>query len=272
MLPSSPAYRGASTTISSPDNEAAAFARSGADHGSHQRGNADSAIRWRRNGAGGLGIVVCLRLFRAGFSRSAVFAIRRLALFAVVFLEIVFCNLQCCASRSLPARKLAASAVAGLAAPQATFASFRKSVRCKFASSASVGAVLFSCRSPRGEFCEPPQGGASARTAEAGVYLCKLRLSRTSFPSPFRVAASCILQSAAEFANNSVVCHSEEIGRSTKNLYQMFRFAQHDVAASMPHIAAISLVRKSRCQGCRPCARGRLALKARPLQPARAST
>jgi hypothetical protein len=32
----------------------------------------DSAVRWRRNGAGGLGIVVRLRLFRAGFSRSAV--------------------------------------------------------------------------------------------------------------------------------------------------------------------------------------------------------
>ena len=32
----------------------------------------DSAVRWRRNGAGGLGIVVRLRLFCAGFSRSAV--------------------------------------------------------------------------------------------------------------------------------------------------------------------------------------------------------
>ena len=37
----------------------------------------------------------------------------------------------------------------------------------KFASFASVGAVLFSCRSPRGEFCEPPQGGISARPAES---------------------------------------------------------------------------------------------------------
>ncbi len=36
----------------------------------------------------------------------------------------------------------------------------------------------------------------------------------------------------------------------------------------MPHNAAISLVRKSRCQGCNPCARGRLAPKARPSQPA----
>jgi hypothetical protein len=40
--------------------------------------------------------------------------------------------------------------------------------------------------------------------------------------------------------------------------------------ASMPHIAAISLVRKSRCQGFNPCARGRLASKMRPPQPARA--
>jgi len=40
---------------------------------------------------------------------------------------------------------------------------------CTLFNFASVGAVLFSCRSPRGEFCEPPQGGASARTAEAGI-------------------------------------------------------------------------------------------------------
>ncbi len=161
----------------------------------------DSAIRWRCNGAGGLRkIVVRLRLFAAGFLSFCGFAIRSVARAA-----------------SLPARRLAASAVAGLT---------------------PAGCVRF----------------------------------EHLFPPPFCVAASCIFQSAAEFANNSVVCHSEEIGRSTKNLYQMFRFAQHDVAASMPHIAAISLVRKSRCQGCNPCARARLALKARPPQPARAST
>ncbi len=126
----------------------------------------DSAVRWRCNGAGGLGIVVRLRLFRAGFWR--------------------FCNSQCCASRSLPARWIVTSAFAGLAVPQAAFALFRKSARWfKFASFASVGAVLFSCRSPRGEFCEPPQGGASARTAEAGVYLCKPWPPRTSFSLHF---------------------------------------------------------------------------------------
>ncbi len=110
----------------------------------------DSAVRWRRNGAGGLIRNSCLRtVVRPPF-----------------FVVLRFHNSQCCASRSLTARRLATSVVAGLATPQAAFALFRKSVRCKFASSASVGAVLFSCRSPRGEFCEPPQGGASARTAE----------------------------------------------------------------------------------------------------------
>jgi len=104
--------------------------------------------------------------------------------FAPVFLVLRFCNSQNCAGRSLTARRFAASAVAGRA-PQAAFASFRKSVRCKFASSASVGAVLSSCRSPRSEFCEPPQGGASARTAKAGLYFCKPRPSRTSFPSTY---------------------------------------------------------------------------------------
>ena len=62
--------------------------------------------------------------------------------------------------------------------PQAAFASFRKSAGCKFASSASVGAVVVLVPKPAGraplrtgicKFCEPPQGGASARTAEAGV-------------------------------------------------------------------------------------------------------
>ena len=71
-------------------------------------------------------------------------------------------------------------------------------------------AQMFSCRSRRGEFCEPPQGGASARTAEAGLYFYKPQPPEHLFPPPFRVAASCIFQSAAEFANNSVVCHSEE--------------------------------------------------------------
>ena len=64
--------------------------------------------------------------------------------FCAGFLVLRFCNSQCCAGRS------------------------RFSVLI-------VVQEIFSCRSPRGEFCEPPQGGASARTAEAGVYLCKLR-------------------------------------------------------------------------------------------------
>ncbi len=126
--------------------------------------------------------------------------------------------------------------------------------------------MLFSCRSPRGEFCEPPRGGASARTAEAGLYFYKPQPPEHLFSLPTRVAASCIFQSAAEFANNVQVmgisrsltlrpgparaesatpaagpgehlnefpngndsmqrqhCHSEEIGRSTKNLYKSIR-------------------------------------------------
>ena len=128
--------------------------------------------------------------------------VKRDCLFWAVFGVLRFCNSQCCAGRSLPARWIVTSVVAGLAAPQAAFASFRKSVRCKFASSASVGAVLFSCRSRRGEFCEPPQGGASARTAKAGLYFYKPRPPEHFFLYPPRVAASCIFQSAAEFANN----------------------------------------------------------------------
>ena len=68
-----------------------------------------------------------------------------------VFLR--FCNSQCCTSRSLPARRLAASAVAGL-----TPAGCVRSVRfiqkeCtlfKFASFASVGAVYVLVPKPAG--------------------------------------------------------------------------------------------------------------------------
>ena len=131
---------------------------------------ADSAIRWRRNGAGGLRkIVVRLRLFAAGFLR--------------------FCNSQCCAGRSLPARKLAASAVAGLAAPQAAFALFRKSARClvrKLCFMVNAGDVLV----PK------PAGRVSASLRRAGLRLARLNAgvcdsSFTSLPgnnSYFRLA------------------------------------------------------------------------------------
>ena len=90
----------------------------------------------------------------------------------------------------------------------------------KFASSASRSVQqLFSCRSPRGEFCEPPQGGASARTAEAGFAILifahranriTVPASRPHSPGPARIedtptptpannyAVSCSSQSAAE--------------------------------------------------------------------------
>ena len=61
------------------------------------------------------------------------------------------------------------------------------------------------------KFCEPPQGGASARTAERRCLRFEIyQPTGKQFLFPTCVAASCIFQSAAEFANNSVVCHSEE--------------------------------------------------------------
>ncbi len=142
----------------------------------------DSAVRWRRKGAGGLIRNSCLRTV----VRSPFFVVLR------------FRNSQNCAGRCLPTRKLAASAVAGLTPAGCVRSVQEECTLFKFASSASVGAVLFSCRSPRGEFCEPPQGGASARTAEAGLYFYKPQPPEHLFPPPFRVAASCIFQSAAE--------------------------------------------------------------------------
>ena len=81
-------------------------ARNGAGHDLHRCGKADSAVRWRRNGA----------------ERKSCCWVLRLA------------------------------------------------VLCKAQPSPVLTAVweLFSCRSLRGEFCEPPHGGASARTAKAG--------------------------------------------------------------------------------------------------------
>ena len=64
-----------------------------------------------------------------------------------------------------------------------------------------------------------PAGRVSASLRAAGLRLARLKpvfvsISRgrpeyLSSPSS-RIAASCLFQSAAEFANNSVVCHSEE--------------------------------------------------------------
>ncbi len=78
---------------------------------------------------------------------------------------------------------------------------------------------MFLCRSRQGEFCEPPQGAASARTAEAGfaILIFAHRANRTTVPAsrphspgPARIedtptptpannyAVSCSSQSAAE--------------------------------------------------------------------------
>ena len=105
----------------------------------------DSAVRWRRNGAGGLKENRC----------SFAVVLRRFLQFA----KLREPQPPGMVDRHFGCRRARYSAGC---------------VRCvqeectlfKFASSASVGAVLFSCRSQRGEFCEPPQGGASARPAE----------------------------------------------------------------------------------------------------------
>ena len=127
--------------------------------------------------------------------------------------------------------------------PQAAFALFRKRTLFNFA---SVGAVLFSCRSPRGEFCEPPQGGASARPAEAGVYLCKLRPPRTSF----------LFTSPRCRQLHIPVCRGA--GKNSK-----FKMQNSQLWQACPAGSVLFLIRKT----LRP---GRLALKARPPQPARA--
>ena len=107
----------------------------------------DSAVRWRRNGAGGLR-------------------------------KIVFC----CSAFLVSSRPVLTEVL-----------------------------EMSSCRSQLSEFCEPPQGGASARTAERRCLSLQAAVAPNIFSlHPFRVAASCLFQSAAEFANNSVVCHSEE--------------------------------------------------------------
>ena len=56
-----------------------------------------------------------------------------------------------------------------------------------------------------------PRSGASVRPAKAGdSRFGPLPADRQRFLFPKSVAASCTFQSAAELANNSVVCHSEE--------------------------------------------------------------
>jgi hypothetical protein len=53
------------------------------------------------------------------------------------------------------------------------------------------------------KFCEPPQGGASARTAEAGVYLCKPRPPRTSFLFTYSRCRQLLIPVCCGVENNS---------------------------------------------------------------------
>ena len=98
-----------------------------------------------------------------------------------------------------------------------------------------VGPQMFSCRSQRREFCEPPQGGASARTAERRI----LALYAAAAPNIFSfhlsalppVAYSSLLRSlrtmnslvptrcATRSSSRFVILRS----RATKNLYKSIR-------------------------------------------------
>ncbi len=127
----------------------------------------DSAIRWRRNGAVGLkgncsGSCGCFAPVFCGF------AIRRIA--------------RAAASRrgGSPLRLSPGSLLRRLRSLRSERAQVCR-LRFKFCLSRPQ---KYSCRSQRGEFCEPPQGGASARPAKAGVYL-KPRPCRTPFSSTF---------------------------------------------------------------------------------------
>ncbi len=153
----------------------------------------DSAVRWRCNGAVGLRkIVVRLRLFDRRFLSFCGFAIRRVARAAVFRCGSSPLRLS---PGSPPLHRLR-SERAYVVSSQALL----RSVLCCFRAEACGASV-----------CEPPQGGASARTAKAGdSRFGPLPADRQRFLFPKSVAASCTFQSAAELANNSVVCHSEE--------------------------------------------------------------
>ena len=204
----------------------------------------DSAVRWRRNGAGGLRkIVVRLRLF------CAVFLILRFcnSLNCVVcgrFSKIAFCNSQNCAGRSLPVRKLAASAFAGLATPQAAFASFRKSARCLSSQTLLRSALCCSRAEARGaSFASLRRAGLrlarlkpvfssvncnypskSSGFYEFGLHstLVDLRTNRTSFPSTFPRCRQLHIPVCRGVENNSKCTIKKQFvilrSRATKNL------------------------------------------------------
>ena len=166
--------------------------RNDADHGSHQRGlcrfSNPLTASWR------------------GWLRDCLFMGRGLRRFLSF---CVFCILQCRASRSLPARRLAASAVAGRA-PQA--ASVRSERAYIVSSQALLRSALCCFRAEAGgaSFASLRRAGLRLARLNAGVYLCKPQPPEHLFSLPTHVAASCIFQSAAELVNNSIVCHSEE--------------------------------------------------------------
>jgi len=122
------------------------------------------------------------------------FAIRGIALFAVVFSEIAICNSRI-ARAAVSQRGGSPLRLSPGSPPQAAFASFRKSAGSQaWIQILSQPAAEAFVPKPAGraplrtgicKFCEPPQGGASARTAEAGLYFYKPRPPRTSFPSTF---------------------------------------------------------------------------------------
>ena len=181
----------------------------------------DSAVRWRRNGAGGLIRNSCLRV-----------VVRLLVFWR-------FCNSQNCASRS----QLTVLVRQRLPAP--AFCPTRSTGGANILVPKSAGRAPL--RTGICKFCEPPRGGASARPAEAGVYL-KPRPFRTSFPYTYSRCRQLHIP----------VCRGA--GKNSK-----FKMQNSQLWQACPAGSGLFLIG-------RPCARGRLALKARPPQPARAST
>ena len=112
------------------------------------------------------------------------------------------------AGRSLPARKLAASAVAGLI--PAGCIRFIQKERTLFSSQTLLHGQRRRCsraEASGASVCEPPQGGASARTAEAG-FLRKpnteqlIPTSQSALPP---VAYSSLLRSCEQFTIHNFV-------------------------------------------------------------------
>ncbi len=185
----------------------------------------DSAIRWRRNDAGGFykEIVVCGRLFDRRFLSFCGFAIRRVARAAALRRGGSPLRLSPGVLRRL---RTLCSERAQVVSSQTLL----RSALCCFRAEASGASI-----------CEPPRGGASARTAKAGFYEFGLHLklahSRTirtaipifhpalppvaysSLPRSLRIMNSLVPTRCADRSSSRFVILRS---RATKNLYGQY--------------------------------------------------